>query len=181
MRTHIAYTVLLTLAVAACSPDVTGNPISAAEASLARSADASVNANANANQKTKHIKGTVEAVEVGTPVPGNPILLRRLEGTGTATHLGRFTIVGELRLNLATASGTGTGIYTAANGDMLMVSVTGQAVIAAGIATVTETATVTGGTGRFEGATGTLTVIRRVVQATGVSTGTIDGTITMAK
>ncbi len=177
MRTHISCTVLLTLALAGCSPDITGNPYSPADASPALSA----NANAHAGAITKHIKGRLETVETGTPVPGNPILVRQLQGTGTATHLGRFTVVGVLRLNLATASGTGTGSYTAANGDMLLVSVTGQAVVAAGIATVTENATVTGGTGRFEGATGTLTVVRRVVQATGVATGTIDGTITVPK
>ena len=107
--------------------------------------------------------------------------MRHLEGEGTASHLGRFTVVGDFTLNLATASGGGTGAYTAANGDAFTVASTGQAVLAAGIATVTEHVTITGGTGRFAGATGTLTVIRRIVQATGISTGTIDGTIRLPK
>lgn len=175
MRTHIARTVLLTLAVAACSPDSTGGLLSPTVASLGRIAEA------GADTKTKHIQGNLETIETGAPVPGSPILVRRLEGTGTASHLGRFTVVGEIRLNLATASGTGTGAYTAANGDMLLVTSTGQAVIAAGVATVTENVTVIGGTGRFEGATGTLRVVRRVIQATGVSTGTIEGTVTVPK
>jgi hypothetical protein len=41
--------------------------------------------------------------------------------------------------------------------------------------------TITDGTGRFAGAAGTLTVVRRVVQATGVSSGTVEGTITLPK
>lgn len=173
MRTPIARTVLLTLTLAACSSGTPADLVSPAVSSFARSA--------NADTKLIHIRGELEAMETTLPGSGFPILNRRLEGTGTASHLGRFTLVGNITLNLLLASGTGTGSYTAANGDVLTVTSVGQASIAAGIATVTETVTVTGGTGRFDGATGTLIVVRRVVQATGVSSGTIDGTITIAK
>jgi hypothetical protein len=104
-----------------------------------------------------------------------------LEGEGTASHLGRFTVVADFTLNLAAFTASGRVTYTAANGDVLTGTATGRAAVGGGIATVTETVTITGGTGRFAGATGTLTVVRRVVQATGVSSGTIDGTITLPK
>ncbi|HYW30856.1 MAG TPA: hypothetical protein VE869_05060 [Gemmatimonas sp.] len=177
MRSPIARTVLITFALAGCGADAGGNLLEPSVSSFARSA--------NADTKTKHIRGTLETVETDLPGSAFPILRRRLEGTGTASHLGRFTVVANITLTVNPLAGTGTGIgtgtYTAANGDVLTTTAVGQAVVVAGIATVTETVTVTGGTGRFEGATGTLVVMRRVVQATGASTGTIDGTITLPK
>jgi hypothetical protein len=175
MRAPVTSIVLLMLVATGCSPDHSVVPAEPSTAVLAQREDAAD------RTKTKEIHGTIEAVETGTPTPGNPIVVRHLVGGGTASHLGKFTIVADLTLNLATASGAGTGLYTAANGDALMVTAVGQAVIAGGVATVTETVTIIGGTGRFVGATGTLTVVRRVVQATGRSSGTIDGTITLAK
>lgn len=175
MRTSIASAVLLVVATVGCRPEAAVMPLETSPSLLAQHGGA-------ADQgTTRRIHGTLETMESGVPVPGTPIVIRHLEGEGTASHLGKFTVVGEITLNLATASGTGTGTYTAANGDELTVTSVGSAVLAGGIATVTETVTVTGGTGRFAGASGTLTVIRRVVQATGASSGTIDGTITLVK
>ena len=177
MRTLIARTVLFATVVtlAACTADGADNLMAPSVPNHVK------NANKDSDTKAKDIHGSLEAVETGTPTPGSPIVVRHLVGSGHASHLGRFTVVGDLTLNLATASGTGTAVYTAANGDMLTATATGQAVVGGGFATVTETVTVTGGTGRFEGATGTLTVVRRIEQATGVSTGTIDGTILLPK
>ena len=175
MRTLSASAALLALALAACGTDATRDPIAPSTAVLVRGDQADV------DPKTKHIVGTIEATETGVPQPGTPIVVRRLEGEGTASHLGRFTTVGVITLNLATASGTGIVTYTAANGDVLTGTATGQAVVGGGFATVTETVTITGGTGRFAGATGTFTVVRRIVQATGISSGTIDGRITLSK
>jgi hypothetical protein len=167
---------LAALAVAACSPDSTGNPLAPAAPSLARGG------NGDAATKAKHIRGTLEATETGVFRPGPPPLsVRHLEGGGTASHLGRFTLVADFTLNLATATATGRVTFIAANGDALTGTVTGRAVVGGGIAAVTETVTITGGTGRFAGATGTLAVMRRVVQATGISSGTLDGTITLPK
>jgi hypothetical protein len=160
---------------AACSPDAARNPVAPSAPSLARGG------HADAATKAKRIHGTLDATETGAPVPGTPLLVRRLVGEGTASRLGRFTVVADFTLNLATASGSGRVTYAAANGDLLTGTVTGRAVVSAGIAVVTETVTITRGTGRFAGATGTLTVVRRVVQATGVSSGTVEGTITLPK
>jgi hypothetical protein len=167
---------LTALALAACNPDTASNPLAPAASSLARGGQA------DAATKAKRIHGTLEATETGVFQPGTPPLsVRHLEGTGTGSHLGRFTVVADFTLNLATFTGSGSITYTAANGDVLTGTATGRAVVGGGIAAVTETVTITGGTGRFAGATGTLTVVRRVVQATGVSSGTIDGTITLPK
>ena len=173
MRTLTASAALIALALTACGTDATRDPVGPSAPVHARGDQV------DADTKSKHIHGTIEATETGAPQPGTPIVVRRLEGEGTASHLGRFTTVGIITLNLATASGTGTVTYTAANGDMLTGTATGQAVVGGGFADVTETVTITGGTGRFAGAAGTFTVVRRVVQATGVSSGTIDGTITL--
>ncbi|MES3035175.1 MAG: hypothetical protein V4813_14355 [Gemmatimonadota bacterium] len=156
-----------------CSPDGDRTPTASMDTQR-------VSLDHKEHTRSKTIHGTLNAAEVGAPQPGSPIIVRRIDGEGIATHLGRFTVAGTFTLNLITATGAGTAIYTAANGDMLSATVSGSAVLASGIATVTETVTVTGGTGRFAGATGTLTVVRRVTQATGLSTGVMDGTITLA-
>ena len=46
---------------------------------------------------------------------------------------------------------------------------------------VVESATITGGTGRFAGATGTYTANCVVNQGAGTSTGTFEGTISLAR
>lgn len=175
MRAPIATAVLVVLGLTACSPDAVPAPLAPSAPGLAWSAQS------GDDTRVKLIHGTLETTETGAPMPGTPIVVRHLEGEGIASHLGRFTVVGDFTLNLATASGGGSGAYTAANGDVLTVTTTGQAVVGGGMATVTETVTVTGGTGRFAGATGSLTVVRRIVQATGVSSGTIDGSIILPK
>ena len=63
-------------------------------------------------------KGTVNAVETGTVVFPTRFLDR--EGTGTATHLGRYTEHVTMQINLPTLSSTGTATFTAANGDTLL-------------------------------------------------------------
>jgi hypothetical protein len=166
---------LAALAIAACGPDAARDPLAPTAPRLARGdhADAA---------KAKRIHGTLDAEETGVFQPGPPPRsVRHLEGRGTASHLGRFTLVADFTLNLATAAASGSVTLTAANGDVLTGTSTGRAVVGGGIAAVTETVAVTGGTGRFAGATGTLTVLRRVVQATGVSSGTVEGTITLPK
>jgi hypothetical protein len=46
-----------------------------------------------------------------------------------------------------------------------------------GIASIVEAATITGGTGRFDDATGSFTITRVVDQATGISSGSFSGAI----
>ena len=171
-----SFAALTALALAACSPDAARDPLAPDAPTLARRG-----AHEDAATKAKRIHGTVEATEAGVLQPGTTLIVRRLEGEGTASHLGRFTVVADFTLNVTTFTATGRVTLTAANGDVLTGTSTGRAVVGGGIAAVTETVTITGGTGRFAGATGTLTIMRRVVQATGVSSGTIEGTITLPK
>ena len=76
-----------------------------------------------------------------------------VEGQGQATHLGQFTVTGDVDVNVVTGIAEGTWTLTAANGDRLFLTMTGRGIDEThGIGTFT----VVGGTGRFEGATGLL-------------------------
>ena len=124
-------------------------------------------------------QGSLQATDTDTLA--FPILTVHLEGGGTATQIGAYTAVFDFTANLATPDVPAAGTFTlrAANGDTITGSLSGRAQIADGIATVVETMTITGGTGRFASSTGSFTVRRTVVQATGVTSGSLDGTITL--
>src|SRR5262249_45427349 len=70
--------------------------------------------------------------------------------TGNATHLGRFTRIGSFVIHLD-GSLEATLIWTAANGDQLISSIENVVLTAT---TITGTYVFTGGTGRFENASG---------------------------
>lgn len=74
------------------------------------------------------------------------------EGTGTATHLGYFTVTGDVQIHLP-APGIVLGTYTltAANGDKIFLTMGGRGIDSThGLGNFL----VIGGTGRFQGATG---------------------------
>lgn len=73
-----------------------------------------------------------------------------IEGSGEGTHLGHFTRLEVLQID-GTGGVSGSITFTAANGDTLTVAVAGQFISAT---TVVGTYSITGGTGRFVGATG---------------------------
>jgi hypothetical protein len=83
-----------------------------------------------------------------------PIATIRYTGVGKATHLGRYTVTGIFLVNALSATETGTLTITAANGDMLFTTTTGQALQPPSLKEAIDHVTVTGGTGRFAGATG---------------------------
>ncbi len=83
------------------------------------------------------------------PVAG--IAYSHVEGEGEATHLGHFTVTGNVAVVLATGIPLGTWTLTAANGDMLFLAMGGFGIDPThGFGAFT----VVGGTGRFKGATG---------------------------
>jgi hypothetical protein len=103
--------------------------------------------------------------------------LHDLTGEGDATHLGRFTITSSFDVTPSPATGTAT--WTASNDDQLSTSTAGTVVIAFPTATITETHTITGGTGRFAGASGTLIVDRVLNLQSFASTATVSGSLTL--
>jgi hypothetical protein len=83
-----------------------------------------------------------------------------------------------MQVNVLTMTSTGTATFTAANGDNLTASVAGQATrTGPTMLSIVEIYTITGGTGRFAGATGNFTLESTVDQVTGVSSGTFSGAI----
>ena len=124
-------------------------------------------------------KGSILAVE--TSVAQFPTLFVDAIGSGHATHLGRFTVTYELVGNLLTGEGSGSAHFIAANGNSLFTEITGQfsPTENPAVGSVVETYTITGGTGRFDGATGSFTVERLLNFVTGVTSGSFDGTIVL--
>jgi hypothetical protein len=78
------------------------------------------------------------------------VLLVRGSLAGNETHLGRFTGEVEYYVDLTTFAFAGTLTKTAANGDLLYETVTGQFTPTGSVGEFT----ITGGTGRFQDATG---------------------------
>ena len=125
------------------------------------------------------LKGSLEASETQQVV--FPTAFINLTGAGNATHLGLFTYNLQAQLNLPTLSATGSATLVAADGSTLFLEGTGQGTPTSvpGVVSIVETFTITGGTGRFEGASGNVTVERLVNRATLTSSGTISGTIVL--
>src|SRR5688572_30453115 len=90
-----------------------------------------------------------------------PPVTLRISGTeeGTATHLGRFAATTVANVDTTNNTATGTYVFTAANGDRLFATHVGveDSFVPPNISNVTLRGTITGGTGRFAGATGTFT------------------------
>ena len=168
----------LTLAAVGCGDRgaPTAPSASASVAGLAMS-DRGSAAIAEQAQGQVPFHGSLEATDVDTV--SFPFLSVHLTGQGNATLLGTYTATFDFRVDLRTPAtpALGTFILTSADGESIFGDLVGRATIANGVATVVETATIAGGTGRFEGVTGVFTVERTVVQATGVSTGSFDGAV----
>lgn len=124
-------------------------------------------------------KGTIQGSDAVTP------------STITTTATGIGTLFGQLSLtdvlNLASRSGgTGTGQWIAANGDSIdttFVAAADLSTVSLGYVTVTETHTITGGTGRFAGAQGSFIlerthIVKTSADGTHVTFGSFHGTIT---
>jgi hypothetical protein len=122
-------------------------------------------------------KGKLEGDVTRTLAP--PIVLVDIDATGTATHLGRFTLDVPHVVNPVTRTAVGSYQFTAANGDTVYAEFTGQAYATdvPGVVYIEESATITGGTGRFAGATGSFKVERLFDMTAGTTVGSFEGTI----
>jgi hypothetical protein len=105
---------------------------------------------------------------------------RHLDGTGNATHLGRFILSVDFTVTRATGNATGTATWTAANGDNIFASVVGHGdLVVFPTVTIAETHTITSGTGRFAHASGTIGISRSGNIVTGVTSGSLSGEINL--
>jgi hypothetical protein len=122
-------------------------------------------------------RGTLEGEVTRTPAP--PFVLVDVDATGNATQLGRFTLDIPHVVDIATRMAVGSYQFTAANGDTLYAEFAGQAMPTdvPGVLYIEETATITGGTGRFAGATGSFVAERWYDTVAGTTSGSFDGTI----
>lgn len=97
-------------------------------------------------------------------------------GTGEASHIGRFTLVAYDQVSFPNI--TGTTIITAANGDQIFVNHAGLITpLADNMVNVHLENTITGGTGRFAGATGRYSLDGLVNATLGTGDATLNGTI----
>jgi hypothetical protein len=95
-----------------------------------------------------HSSGTVTTTGFD---PATGTAFTHVDGEGRATHLGHFTVTGHVEVDVATGVPHGTWTLTAANGDQLFLDMGGSGIDDHhGFGAFT----VTGGTGRFEGASG---------------------------
>jgi len=123
-------------------------------------------------------KGSLEGdvtVEPLTP----PFVHVDVDADGNATELGSFELDIPHDVNRADGTAVGSYEFTAANGDAVFADFTGQSTPTEtpGVLYIVEMATITGGTGRFAGATGNFTVERLFDTVTGTTVGSFKGTI----
>lgn len=109
---------------------------------------------------------------------GDPLVLLAQEfGTGRAASLGKYSLVAEERIHLDTLDVTsGSFALTAADGDAIHGTYSGRAAREgpAGVIRIQASGLVTGGTGRFAGATGRLAFARTMDLAAGEFSETVD-------
>ncbi|HSJ89836.1 MAG TPA: hypothetical protein VK909_21675 [Anaerolineales bacterium] len=125
-------------------------------------------------------KGTAQSPEVYGA--SYPIVSLNASGSGIATELGQFTLVYKGEINLADLSTVETAQFAWPNGNRIDVTGVGQAIETArpGIYNLVQIYKVTGGSGRFIGAKGTITVNRIVNMASGLTYSTFDGYLLVA-
>ena len=128
-------------------------------------------------EKQLPLKGSLEATETQGGLP--PLIQVNLTGQGNATQLGLFTYQLQAELDVRILHAEATAILVAANGDMIFGEGDGQGTPTATprVVSIVETFNITGGTGRFEGASGAFVVRCLVHRPTLTSVGTIEGTI----
>jgi hypothetical protein len=146
-----------------------------------------------AEKEHLRIKGTINLVEISHIDPVTHMLVSWTGiGSGRASHLGRFTDSFRVVLDPTLPLGNLTYYhFVAANGDSLFSSGPGDGTqIDPNSGHVVENHTITGGTGRFAGASGNLIIERLVtwiwettpgVGSVGTSSGTFTGDIILAE
>ena len=106
--------------------------------------------------KSVPFKGSWTGVTVSADPTNFPVVAVVAEGSGQLTHLGRYFMTSPHTSNVITGETIGDQIFTAANGDTLTAFCEGFPVFNPDDGTVVGglDCEITGGTGRFAGATG---------------------------
>jgi len=137
--------------------------------------------------KSQPFHGSIEGNESYAPLQGDNLFTVGVGG-GNASHLGRFTAIWHTVSQPFLPGNFGITTYelVAANGDSLFINAPGQGDASTyPVISIVETGTITGGTGRFEGASGTILTLRTITlspdESTGVGSGAFSGTISLAK
>jgi hypothetical protein len=100
-------------------------------------------------------KGSWSGVTVSADLTNFPVVAVVSDGTGQLTHLGRYFMTSPHTSHVFTGETIGEQIFTAANGDMLTAFCVGfPQPQPSGQVVGSLDCDITGGTGRFEGATG---------------------------
>lgn len=131
-----------------------------------------------ADQSGVPFKGTLHGTELDTVIAPPPTLHVDGSGTGTATQLGSFALSWLVIVDITQdpSPSTGSSEFIAANGDRLFTDIVGEGT-GTPVAQITECNVITGGTGRFAGATGAFTMHRVVDVPTGATSGSFVGTL----
>ena len=122
-------------------------------------------------------KGTLQSTEIY----GNSLTTMSVSanGSGNASQIGQFTIRYQSEINLLDLSIVETAQFMGSNGDSLQARGTGQTAEnrTPGMFNLVEIYKITGGTGRFAGASGTVTLNRLISIPTGATSSTFEGYI----
>ncbi len=124
--------------------------------------------------------GVFEGHYTVSPIPGTPTAMLVVSASGHGGKIGDFELEIPHVVNFATATATGSYHFTAANGDLVDGTFIGHAtpIGTDGVyALLIEEVTITGGTGRFAGATGSFTAVRLIDRVKLLTIGDYDGTI----
>ena len=121
--------------------------------------------------------GTIQGIEIADLQ--FPKIFVDGSGSGNATHLGCFTLAYEVEVDLLAHLAFGSNVFTAANGDNVFTDIIGSGTPTENpdVHIVVEVHTITGGTGRFAGASGSFTRTFFLNLVTGLTSGSFDGTI----
>ena len=170
---------LLALCVVACG--CSGSPLdSPTSPSAAQLESAQTQARAGNGLP---LSGSFTRASHADPCPPPPTFTIYGTVEGNASHLGSFTATSVD--HVTDTSGIGTWEFTAANGDQLFTETAGveNAFEPPNISHVTLHARITGGTGRFAGASGEFTTrfdeAINFAQCSGESHGTLDGQLNL--
>ena len=131
----------------------------------------------SANTTRYLFKGKLQSNETYSTV--FPAMYVTGNGAGEASQLGPFTLSYHIEQNLRDFSEVETAHFAGANGDSLQAKGMGQAIEdrTPGMYNVVQIYTITGGTGRFAGASGTFTLKRLVSITAGIASSTFEGYI----